>query len=199
MNPPRIGGIEPPEPTPTNPESVAAAPATPMTENPSSAHPAFWQAGRGWRWIASVALLIGTGVGLYTHHLQIQITRLQAQLNQTSTNALVVGEKLNHLRLPRDLSAEVASLEVTVTKLRAAEDSLRRSFDHEIQKIPALEARLSDLHSALTAHQGRSEAEWRTIQEQNEARLATLLTVLRNQDTVLRRLVETASSAERKE
>ena len=54
---------------------------------------------------------------------------------------------MDALKIPKDLSTEVASLEVTANKLRTADEVLRRSLNDDMQKIPALDTRLSDAQS----------------------------------------------------
>ena len=103
------------------------------------------------------------------------------------------------LKIPKDLSTEVASLEVTANKLRAAEEALRRSFNDEMQKIPALETRLSEAHRALVAKQTEAEQELKAFQEKNEGRLTNIIAVLKNQDKVLRRLAEASAAPQNEE
>jgi hypothetical protein len=149
------------------------------------------------RWsglVAGFALVVAAGVGVYSYRLQTRAAVLQTQLIQTRATAQAALETVNTLKIPKDLSADVASLEVTANKLRAAEEALRRSFNDEIQKIPALDARLSGAHSALAARQAETEKEVKTLQEKNDGRLTTIITVLKNQDKILRRLADATTS-----
>ncbi len=127
------------------------------------------------------------------------MTVLQKQLAQTQVAGQATFEKVNALRIPKDLSAEVASLELTANKLRAADEALRRSFDDQSQKIPALETRLSDTHGALAARLAMAEQELKAFQEKNEGRTTNIIAVLKNQDKVLRRLVEASATPQNEE
>ncbi len=190
MNGPRIGGIDPAEPTPET--------LTPRTESPVQEMPNPPREGRKARqmpnWFlviaAGLALVIATGAGAYALRMNGRVTILQAQLKQTRIAAQAALDKLSALKIPKDLSTEVASLEVTANKLRAADEALRRSFDDQSQRIPALESRLSDAHSALTARLAEAEQESKAFREKEETRVTNIIAVLKNQDTVLRRLTE---------
>ena len=194
MNGPRIGGIEPSEPTPLNSMPNTEIPAASMAERPQEDRHAPQNTGRWLGLVASFALVVAAGVGVYSYRLQTRAAVLQTQLIQTRATAQAALETVNTLKIPKDLSADVVSLEVTANKLRAAEEVLRRSFNDEIQKIPALDARLSGAHSALAARQTETEKEVRTLQEKNDGRLTTIITVLKNQDKILRRLADATTS-----
>lgn len=190
MNGPRIGGIDPAEPTLETP--------TPRTENSAQELPEPLREGRKARqmpnWFmvmaAALALVIATGAGAYALRMNGRVTVLQAQLKQTRIAAETALDKLSALKIPKDLSTEVASLEVTASKLRAADEALRRSFDEQSQKIPALESRLSEAHSALAARLAEAEQESKAFREKEEMRATNIIAVLKNQDKVLRRLTE---------
>lgn len=179
----------------------------PSTENaaPETAEPP--QAGRkaaqksSWLWVivAGAALAAGTGAGIYAHRLNSRMAALQKQLAQTRATAQATSEKVSALKIPKDLSADVAGLEVTANKLRAADEALRRSFGDQSQKILALETRLSDTHGALAARLATAEQELKAFQEKNEGRLTNIIAVLKNQDKVLRRLAEPSATPQNEE
>jgi hypothetical protein len=155
----------------------------------------------GW-WLAlavGLALVVAAGTGVYAHRLQIRVVTLQTQLTQTRATAQAALEKVGALKIPKDLSIEVASLEVTANKLRAADEALRRSLNDDVQKMPALDARLSDAHKALVAKQTEAEQELKAFREKNEGRLTNIIAVLKNQDKVLRRLAEASAAPQNQE
>lgn len=191
MNGPRIGGIEPAEPTEVTP--------TPRTENPAQDTPVppreARNAKQGPNWLlmplAGVALAVATGAGAYAQRLDRRVTIIQIQSKETRAAVQATLDRLNSLKIPKDLSAEVASLEVTANKLRAADEALRRSFDEQAQKLPGLEKRLADAQSVLDARLTDAERGSKAFQEKQETRLTNIIAVLKNQDKVLRRLAET--------
>ncbi len=194
MNGPRIGGIDPAEATPET--------LTPRTENPAQETPEPPREERkarrtpNWLFIplAGVALVIAIGAGAYSQRLDRRITIIQTQSKETRAALQATLDRLNALKIPKDLSTEVASLEVTANKLRAADEALRRSFDEQSQKIPALESRLFDAHSALAARLTEAEHELKAFQQKEETRVTNIVAVLKNQDKVLRRLTETSET-----
>jgi chromosome segregation ATPase len=149
--------------------------------------------------VAGLTLAVAIGIGAYAHRLNGRVTVLQAQLAQTRATAQATFEKVSALRIPKDFSTEIASLEVTANKLRAADDALRRSCDEQSQKIPALETRLSDAQSALAARLADAGREMKAFQEKEEARLTNIIAVLKNEDKVLHRLTETPPAPQSEE
>lgn len=141
-----------------------------------------------------IAVAVVVGAGIYAHRLDGRVTMLQTQLKQTRATAQTALDKVSVLKIPKDLSTEVASVEVTANKLRAADEALRRSFDEQSQKLFALEKHLSEAHSALAARLTDTEREITALQSKNEARLTNIIAVLKNQDKVLRRLTESPST-----
>ena len=197
MNGPRIGGIEPPEPTPpTPPPPSAETSAAIRAESPQEDRKTFQRASGLLLLVAGLAMVVAIGAAIYAHRLHVRVALLQTQLTQTRATAQAALEEVGSLKIPKDLSTEVASLEVTANKLRAAEEALRRSFNDEMQKIPALESRLSEAHRALVAKQTEAEQELKAFQEKNEARLTNIIAVLKNQDKVLRRLAEASAASQ---
>lgn len=200
MNGPRIGGIEPPEPTLlTPPPPSAETTAAIRSESPQEDRKAIQRVNWLLVLVAGLAMVVATGAGMYAHRLHVRVAILQTQLTQTRATAQAALQKVNALKIPQDLSTEVASLEVTANKLRAADEALRRSFNDELGKIPALDARLSDAHKTLAAKQTEDEQELKAFQEKHEARLTNIIAVLKNQDKVLRRLAETAAAPQSQE
>jgi hypothetical protein len=200
MNGPRIGGIEPPEPTPLTPpppsaETSAAIRAEPAQEDRNAIQRANWLLVL----VAGLAMVVATGSGIYAHRLHVRVAIFQMQLTQTRATAQAALEKVGALKIPKDLSTEVASLEVTANKLRAADEALRRSLNDDVQKMPALDARLSDAHKALVAKQTEAEQELKAFREKNEGRLTNIIAVLKNQDKVLRRLAEASAAPQNQE
>ena len=136
------------------------------------------------------AILVAAGAGVCTCILQQKVEALRTQLNRTQAAAQAALSTVNGLRIPKDLSADVASLEATVNKLKAAGEARQRTFDEEIKKIPGLDGRLTGQNNALAAKQTETGQALKSFQEKNDGRMATIVTVLKNQDQILRRLVE---------
>ena len=188
-NAPRISGLEPPEAatdTQSAPELAAATVEAepPMTEAPRSSKLSLRTLG------LIAAILVAAGAGLYTCILQQQVQVLRTQLVRTQAAARAALGEINSLKIPKDLSADVASLEATVNKLKAASEARQKTLDEELKKIPALDSRLAAQGNALASKQTQTEQELKSFVEKNEGRMDTIITVLKNQDQVLRRVVE---------
>jgi uncharacterized protein HemX len=188
-NGPRISGLEPPEAaTDTQgPAELAAATVEaepPMTEAPRSGKLSLRTVG----FIA--AMLAAAGAGVYTCILQQQVQALRTQLVRTQAAAQAALSEVNSLKVPKDLSADVASLEATVNKLKAASEARQKTFDEEIKKIPALDSRLAAQGDALASKQTQTEQALKSFLEKNQGRMDTIIAVLKNQDQILRKLVE---------
>jgi DNA anti-recombination protein RmuC len=136
------------------------------------------------------AMLAAAGAGVYTCILQQQVQALRTQLVRTQAAAQAALGEVNSLKIPKDLSADVASLEATVNKLKAASEARQKTFDEELKKIPALDSRLAAQGNALASKQTQTEQALKSFLEKNQGRLDTIITVLKNQDQVLRKLVE---------
>jgi uncharacterized protein HemX len=193
-NAPRISGLEPPESatdTQSAPELAAATVEAepPMTEVPGSSKLSLRTLG------LIAAILVAAGAGLYTCILQRQVQVLRTQLVRTQAAAQAALGEINGLKIPKDLSADVASLEATVNKLKAASEARQKTLDEEIKKIPALESRLAAQGNALASKQTATEQALKSFVEKNEGRMDTIIAVLKNQDQVLRRLVEGKAEA----
>ncbi len=193
-NAPRISGLEPPESstdTQSAPELVAATVEAepPMTEAPGSSKLSLRTLG------LIAAILVAAGAGLYTCILQQQVQVLRMQLVRTQAAARAALGEINSLKIPKDLSADVASLEATVNKLKAASEARQKTLDEEIKKIPALDSRLAAQGNALASKQTATEQALKSFVEKNEGRMDTIIAVLKNQDQVLRRLVEGKAEA----
>ncbi len=193
-NAPRISGLEPPESstdTQSAPELAAATVEAepPMTEAPGSSRLSLRTLG------LIAAILVAAGAGLYTCILQQQVQVLRTQLVRTQAAARAALGEINSLKIPKDLSADVASLEATVNKLKAASEARQKTLDEEIKKIPALESRLAAQGNALASKQTATEQALKSFVEKNEGRMDTIIAVLKNQDQVLRRLVEGKAEA----
>jgi len=188
-NAPRIGGIEPPDPAPEPPAAsephTAAAEAEPrVMESPKSRRISPGTVG------SIAAMLVAAGALVCASLQQQQVQALKLQLNRVHTGAQAAFNTVNSLKIPKDLSADLASLEATVNKLRAANDARQQSFNEEIKKLPALENRLSEQATALASKQTELDREVKSFQATEEKRLSTIITVLKNQDRILRQLVE---------
>jgi uncharacterized protein HemX len=192
-NAPRISGLEPPESatdTQSAPELAAATVEAepPMTEAPGSSRLSLRTLG------LIAAILVAAGAGLYTCILQQQVQVLRTQLVRTQAAARAALGEINS-QIPKDLSADVASLEATVNKLKAASEARQKTLDEEIKKIPALDSRLAAQGNALASKQTATEQALKSFVEKNEGRMDTIIAVLKNQDQVLRRLVEGKAEA----
>ena len=188
-NAPRISGLEPPEAatdTQSAPELAAATVEAepPMTEAPRSSRLSLRTIG------LIAAILLAAGAGLYTCILQQQVQALRTQLVRTQAAAQAALGEINSLKIPKDLSADVASLEATVNKLKAASEARQKTLDEELKKIPALDSLLAAQGNALASKQTATEQALKSFLEKNEGRMDTIIAVLKNQDQVLRRLVE---------
>jgi uncharacterized protein HemX len=193
-NAPRISGLEPPESatdTQSAPELAAATVEAepPMTEVPGSSKLSLRTLG------LIAAILVAAGAGLYTCILQQQVQVLRTQLVRTQPAARAALGAINSLKIPEDLSADVARLAATVNKLKAASEARQKTLDEEIKKIPALESRLAAQGNALASKQTATEQALKSFVEKNEGRMDTIIAVLKNQDQVLRRLVEGKAEA----
>jgi uncharacterized protein HemX len=193
-NGPRISGLELPEAatdTQSAPELAAATVEAdlPMTTVPGSSKISLRTIG----FIA--ALLVAAGAGVYTCILQQKVQALMTQLVRTQAAAQAALGEINSLKIPKDLSADVASLEATVNKLKAASEARQKTLDEEIKKIPALDSRLVAQGNALASKQTATEQALKSFVEKNEGRMDTIIVVLKNQDQVLRRLVEGKAEA----
>jgi len=193
-NAPRISGLEPPEAatdTQSAPELAAATVEAepPMTEAPRSSRLSLRTIG------LIAAILLAAGAGLYTCILQQQVQALRTQLVRTQAAAQAALGEINSLKIPKDLSADVASLEATVNKLKAASEARQKTLDEELKKIPALDSLLAAQGNALASKQTQTEQALKSFLEKNEGRMDTIIAVLKNQDQVLRRLVEGKAEA----
>jgi uncharacterized protein HemX len=188
-NGPRISGLEPPEAA-TDTQSAPELAATtveaepPMTEAPRSSKRSIRTIG------LTAAILVAAGAGLYTCILQQQVQALKTQLVRTQAAAQAALGEVNRLKIPKDLSADLASLEATVNKLRAAGEARQKSFDEELKKIPAMDSRLAAQGNAMASKETATEQALKSFVEKNEGRMDTIIAVLKNQDKVLRQLVE---------
>ncbi len=188
-NAPRISGLEPPEAA-TDSQRAPELPAeTVEAEPPTTAAPRRSQ--NSIRTLGLLAaILVAAGAGLYTCILQQQVQALRTQLVRTQAAAQAALGEINSLKIPKDLSADLASLEATVNKLRAAGEARQKTFDEEIKKIPALDSRLAAQGNALASKQAATEQALKSFVEKSEGRMDTIIAVLKNQDKVLRQLVE---------
>ena len=188
-NAPRIGGIEPPGPAPDAPAAsephTAAAEAEPrVLESPKSRRISPGTIG------SIAAMLVAAGALVCASLQQQKVQALKLQVNRVQAAAQAAFNTANNLRIPKDVSADLASLEATVNKLRAANEARQQSFNEEIKKLPALENRLAEQATALASKQTELDREIKSFQATEEKRLSTTITVLKNQDRILRQLVE---------
>jgi len=188
-NAPRIGGIEPPGPAPDAPTAsephTAAAEAEPRAmDSPKSRRISPGTIG------SIAAMLVAAGALVCASLQQQKVQALKLQVNRVQATAQAAFNTANNLRIPKDVSADIASLEATVNKLRAANEARQQSFNEEIKKLPALENRLADQATALASKQTELDREIKSFQATEEKRLSTTITVLKNQDRILRQLVE---------
>lgn len=188
-NAPRIGGIEPLEPAPDAPAAsephTAAAEAEPrVMESPKSRRISLGT-------IGSIAgMLVAAGALVCTSVQQQKVQALKLQVNRVQAAAQAAFNTANNLRIPKDVSADLASLEATVNKLRAADQARLQSFNEEIKKLPALENRMTEQAAALASKQTELDREVKSFQATEEQRMSNIITVLKNQDRILRQLVE---------
>ncbi len=159
-NAPRISGLEPPEAatdTQSAPELAAATVEAepPMTEAPRSSKLSLRTLG------LIAAILVAAGAGLYTCILQQQVQVLRTQLVRTQAAAQAALGEINSLKIPKDLSADVASLEATVNKLKSSQrspaENLRRGDQED--SGPGQPAGCAGQRSGLKADRDRAGAE----------------------------------------
>ena len=188
-NAPRIGGIEPPGPAPDAPTASEPHTAAAEAEPRAMDSPKSRRISPGT--IGSIAAMLVAAAALVCASLQQQkVQALKLQVNRVQATAQAAFNTANNLRIPKDVSADIASLEATVNKLRAANEARQQSFNEEIKKLPALENRLADQATALASKQTELDREIKSFQATEEKRLSTTITVLKNQDRILRQLVE---------
>lgn len=197
-NAPRIGGIEPLGPAPDAPAAsephTAAAEAEPrVLESPKSRRISPGTIG------SIAAMLVAAGALVCASLQQQKVQALKLQVNRVQAAAQAAFNTANNLRIPKDVSADVASLEATVNKLRAANEARQQSFNEEIKKLPALENRLAEQATALASNQTELDREIKSFQATEEKRLSTTITVLKNQDRILRQLVERNSESSKEQ
>ena len=186
-NGPRISGLGAPEAaagTQSGPESVAAGAEAelPMTERPRNKIPL--------RTISLVAaILMAAAAGGYTCVMHQKVEALRAQLVRTQAGVQAALGTLNNLRIPKDVTADLASLEATVNKFKAATEARQKALDDGVKPIPALESKLTGQANALASKQAQMEQDLKSFQEKSEVRMATIITVLKNQDKIFRQLV----------
>ncbi len=188
-NAPRIGGIEPPGPAPDAPTAsephTAAAEAEPrVLESPKSRRISPGTIG------SIAAMLVAAGALVCASLQQQKVQALKLQVNRVQAAAQAAFNAANNLRIPKDVSADLASLEATVNKLRAADEARLQSFNEEIKKLPALQNRLTEQTAALASKQTELDREVKSFQATEEQRMSNIITVLKNQDRILRQLVE---------
>lgn len=138
--------------------------------------------------LAIVALIAVGAAGYYACHLQKQMIQLQSRLNAVQAVARDSLGKVDALKIPKDLTVEVNGLEISINKLRTADDAIRKNLTDEVQKIPAVETRLSETDRALAARIGETESALSLLRSGNESRLTNIIAILKNQDRILRRL-----------
>lgn len=144
--------------------------------------------------LAIVAIMIAGAAGYYVRHLQKQVIQLQFRLSTVQAVARDASEKVAALKIPKDLTPEINSLEISINKLRTADDIIRKNLADEVQKIPAIETRLSEANRALAARLGDTESMFRQLRDRNEGRLTNIIAILKNQDHILRRLAPPSAS-----
>ncbi len=141
--------------------------------------------------IGSIAGMLVAAAALVCASLQQQkVQALKLQVNRVQAAAQAAFNAANNLRIPKDVSADLASLEATVNKLRAADEARLQSFNEEIKKLPALENRLTEQAAALASKQTELDREVKSFRATEEQRMSNIVTVLKNQDRILRQIVE---------
>jgi len=186
-NGPRISGLEAPEAaaeTQNAPDLIAASAEAelPVAEDPRNKVPL--------RTIGLLAaILMAVAAGGYSCVLQQKVEALRAQLVRTQAGVQAALGTLNNLRIPKDVSADLASLEATVNKFKAATEARLKAFDDGIKQVPALGSKLTGQTDALASKQAQMEKDLKSFQEKSEGRMATIITVLKNQDKILGQLV----------
>ena len=186
-NGPRISGLEAPEAatgTQNAPDLVAASAEAelPVEEAPCNKMPL--------RTLGLLAaILMAAAAGGYACVLQQKVEALRKQLVRTQAGVQAGLGALNNLRIPKDVTADLASLEATVNKFKAATEARLKALDDGIKQIPALESKLAGQTNALASKQAQMEQDLKSFQEKSEGRMATIITVLKNQDKILGQLV----------
>ncbi len=135
------------------------------------------------------AILMAAAASGYACVLQQKVEALRTQLVRTQAGVQAALGTLNDLRIPKDVSADLASLEATVNKFKAASEARQKTLDDGIKQVPALESKLTGQANALASKQAQMEQSLKSFQEKSEGRMATIITVLKNQDKILRQLV----------
>ncbi len=142
---------------------------------------------------SGAALVISVAALGYAFTLQQKVVVLNAQLAKAQATADSALKTAKSIPAPRDFTPDIARVEATVvSKFRVTDEYLQKTIPEQIKKIAALQARLT-AENKETANSESSVAQAieqiRQSGQKNEGRFTNVITILRNQDKVLRRLV----------
>jgi len=143
--------------------------------------------------LLSAALVISVaGLG-YAFTLNQKLGEMKGQLATAQSVADAALQTAKSVPPPRDFTPDIGRVEATViSKFRVTDEYLQKTIPDEFKKIAALEARLTAENEEMSNSVSRVEQSIGQLQEadqKNEERLTDVITILRNQDRVLRRLV----------
>jgi len=146
---------------------------------------------------SGATLVISVAALGYAFTLQQKVGVLNAQLAKAQAAADSALKTAKSIPAPRDFTPDIARVEATVvSKFRVTDEYLQKTIPEEIKKIAALQARLT-AENKETANSVSSVAQAieqiRQSGQKNEGRFTNVITILRNQDRVLRRLVRNES------
>lgn len=145
-----------------------------------------------------VALVLSVAALGYAFALQREVNVLKLQLGKAQAAADSALKTAKAIPVPRDFTPDIARVEATViSKFRVTDEYLQNTFPEEIRKISATEARLTAENrdtSNSVASAVQAIQQLRQSSQKVEERFSNVVTILKNQDKVLRRLVQKEAS-----
>lgn len=140
------------------------------------------------------ALVLSVAALGYAFALQREVNVLKFQLGKAQATADSALKTAKSVPVPRDFMPDIARVEATViSKFRVTDEFLQKTIPEEIRKISAMESRLTTENretSNSLASATQTVQQLRQSSQKIEERFSNIITILRNQDKVLRRLVQ---------
>ena len=140
------------------------------------------------------ALVISVAAFGYAFALQQKMDVLKARLATAQATANTALKTSKSIPVPRDFTPDIVRVEATViSKFRVTDEYLQKTMPEEIKKSRDLEARLAAENKETSnslASIARAIEQVRQSAQKNEQRCSNVITILRNQDKVLRRLAQ---------
>jgi hypothetical protein len=140
------------------------------------------------------ALVLSVAAFGYAFTLQQKMEVLKARLATAQATANTALKTSNSLPAPKDFTPDITRVEATViSKFRVTDEYLQKTMPEEIKKSRDLEARLAAENKETSnslASIARAIEQVRQSAQKNEQRCSNVVTILRNQDKVLRRVAQ---------